>query len=268
VPQALPAAGAAGQDLIPIALNQNAAAYLPPLRVGDRAELLVNGQRTAFRVAALVREIGPACAWIPQAALDRVPGSSARLANAFFIRLEPGLAATPAGRAAYAACESALLPLGAKIELALPQAEFDSALGGHIWTLIYALGFMALIIAIVGLLGLAAAMGSSVLERTREIAVMRSIGGTPATIRGLVLGEAGLQALLGLVLALALSLPLSLVLGNLIGMMSFKIPLQTTVDPAGILIWTAILVVGGLAASLLAAGRAAAGSVHAALAYE
>lgn len=43
--------------------------------------------------------------------------------------------------------------------------------------------------AVVGLLGLAAAMSTNVTERTREFAIMHTIGATPAAVRSMVLSE-------------------------------------------------------------------------------
>src|SRR5438034_11259984 len=51
---------------------------------------------------------------------------------------------------------------------------------------------MALLLAFVGGLGLTATMSINVLERTREIGVMRAIGATDGAILGLVVGEGNL----------------------------------------------------------------------------
>ena len=51
-------------------------------------------------------------------------------------------------------------------------------------------GATAAVNKLVGLLGLGSAVGMSVLERSREIAVMKTLGATPKTIRRLILSEA------------------------------------------------------------------------------
>jgi putative ABC transport system permease protein len=52
--------------------------------------------------------------------------------------------------------------------------------------LIATLIVLAAVMGAVGLLGLASTMSINVLERTRELGVMQSLGATPATIRRMV----------------------------------------------------------------------------------
>ena len=65
----------------------------------------------------------------------------------------------------------------------------DNALSGHVYILIFALIMMSVIMAVVGVLGLMSAMGTSVIERTREFGVMRAIGGRSGTVMRNVISE-------------------------------------------------------------------------------
>lgn len=69
----------------------------------------------------------------------------------------------------------------------------------------------------VGLAGLLTALLSSVEERRREMAVLRSVGARPVHVFGLIVGEAGFVTLLGAVLGLALLYVLQLAAEPLLG---------------------------------------------------
>jgi putative ABC transport system permease protein len=82
----------------------------------------------------------------------------------------------------------------------------------------YALEIIAVIVA---LLGIANTLLSGILERTRELAVLRAIGGTPAQIGRLILWESGLLGLAGTILGLGAGLVLSVLLIEVINKQSF-----------------------------------------------
>ena len=82
----------------------------------------------------------------------------------------------------------------------------------------YALEIIAVAVA---LLGIANTLLSGILERRRELAVLRAIGGTPAQVGRLILWESGLLGLAGTVLGLGAGLVLSLLLSEVINKQSF-----------------------------------------------
>ncbi len=62
---------------------------------------------------------------------------------------------------------------------------------------------MAVLLAVVGALGLAGSMSINVLERTREIGVMRAVGATGRAVRGIVIGEGALIGVLSWIIGVA-----------------------------------------------------------------
>lgn len=252
-------------NIRPVILNQNALALFPKATIGSIISLIIDSQARNFTLIAIVQEISPSCAWVRPGDFASLIGSSESVSNSFYIAFAPGLA----NRATLAAtAEAILINLGGSVELSLPESEFDSALGNHVLILIVALAAMAVLIGLVGLLGLSATMGTSVLDRTREIGIMRAIGAQPMRILRLILGEAALQALGGLVFAGLLSLPATLILGNFIGLMSFRVPLDFSLNASGIIICALVLPLGALLATFGSARLAAKLSVRSALAYE
>jgi putative ABC transport system permease protein len=65
----------------------------------------------------------------------------------------------------------------------------QAALDGHVLVLAEALIAIAVLTGFVGLLGLASAMSTNVIERTREFAVLHVIGATGPAVRGIVVTE-------------------------------------------------------------------------------
>jgi putative ABC transport system permease protein len=74
---------------------------------------------------------------------------------------------------------------------------------------------LAAIALVVACLGIANTMYTAVLERTREIGVMKALGARSGDVRGIFLSEAGLIGLIGGVAGLVLAALVSLI-GNLI----------------------------------------------------
>jgi putative ABC transport system permease protein len=134
-----------------------------------------------------------------------------------------------------------------------------------ITTILYA---VALLIALVGGMGLAGTMSLSVMERTREIGVMRSVGARTKTLRSMFITEGLLIGLLSFVIALPLSLPATVAFDNLLaGALRFS-PFTFVVSPTGSPIWLALVAVISIVSSLMPAQRATQISIREALAYE
>ncbi len=126
---------------------------------------------------------------------------------------------------------------------------------------------MSALMAVVGLLGLASAQGASVAERTREFGVMRAIGGTKAVIIRNIIAEGVFVSWMSLVLAALLALPLAAAIGDLVGTLSFGLPLPLRLSLPALGLWLAILTGGAIAASLAPALSAARLTIRETLAY-
>ena len=138
----------------------------------------------------------------------------------------------------------------------------------HMGVLVNSLLAISILMGLVGALGLMSAMSMNVIERTREIGVLRAIGATPKKIRGLVINEGLLIGIISILIALGLSLLLSFYMGRLIGDMAFRTPLPLSVSSVAMMIWVLIIVAGSIAATMYPAGRAVKITTREALSYE
>ena len=126
---------------------------------------------------------------------------------------------------------------------------------------------MAVVIAVVGGVSLSGVLSINVLERRREIGVMRAIGASSLQIFRLLVGEGLLLGWLSWLIALPLSIPAgSLLTYGLSAIMGGELTYKYS--PAGILYWLAIITVLSIVASILPARGATRISVRESLAYQ
>jgi putative ABC transport system permease protein len=127
---------------------------------------------------------------------------------------------------------------------------------------------MAVLTAIVGSIGLAGTMSMNILERTREIGIMRAIGATDGILLRLVIVEGMLVGLLSWVLGSLLAFPISKALADAITLAIFGSPSTFGVSLNGFVIWLAAVFVLSVVASVLPARNAARLTIREVLAYE
>ena len=135
-------------------------------------------------------------------------------------------------------------------------------------TLVIFLLIMAVLTAFVGSIGLTGTMSINVLERTREIGVMRTIGAVDAMIMQSVIVEALVIGLITWVLAIGLSFPISSLLLKIVGQAMMGSVLRLSFTPLGILIWLGVVMILSVVASIMPARNAARLTINEVLAYE
>jgi putative ABC transport system permease protein len=127
---------------------------------------------------------------------------------------------------------------------------------------------MALLTAFVGSIGLTGTMGMNVLERTREIGVMRAIGAVDFEVIKSVVIEGMMIGLITWVLAIGLSFPISELLLNIIIEAMMGSAMEVVFTPLGIYIWLGVVIALSFFASILPARNAARLTINEVLAYE
>lgn len=251
-------------DADAVVLNQVTRAQLTA-HVGDRIELATNGRIASWRVVGIVQEVGAqSIAYVTEESFAKAVGETGQ---ASLVRVTTADHSVAGRTAVLRDVEHALAAALVPVALSLPLTELRAALDGHVLILVGTVIFMAILMAIVGSLGLSTAMSISVLERTREFGIMRVLGATPGMVRRIVVTEGVALGALSWLLAIVLSLPLSAAVGSLVGSISFQLPLPLVVSPLGVLIWLLIAVVGSAAASAAPARGASRLTVREALAY-
>jgi putative ABC transport system permease protein len=127
---------------------------------------------------------------------------------------------------------------------------------------------MAVLLAVIGGLGLMGTMSINVLERTREIGVMRAIGASNRSVRRIFMVEGMLIGSLSWVIGTILAYPFSRFLSQVIGEQFLSAPLNYTFSLYGAGIWLAVVLILSALASFLPAWNASRLTVREVLAYE
>jgi putative ABC transport system permease protein len=120
----------------------------------------------------------------------------------------------------------------------------------------------------VGGIGLASTMAINVVERGRELGVMRSVGATSLVIACIRVVERLLIGVLSWLLAVPLSYPGARAFCQVVGLKLMELPLDFRYPVRSVVLWLVIVVVLSTLASLWPVLRATRVSVREVLAYE
>lgn len=111
------------------------------------------------------------------------------------------------------------------------------------------------------------ALSIGVVERTKEIGVLRAIGARSRTITGMMVMEGVLQGLLSWLIAVPLSFLVAKPMADLLGKVMFNANLDYAYNFPAVGIWLAIILVISILASAVPARSATRVSVRESLAY-
>jgi len=157
---------------------------------------------------------------------------------------------------------------GLRVANAEAGREFTESTTEYIGILITVLLAMAGLTAAVGSIGLAGTLSMNVLERSREIGVLRAIGAYDRVIVGMVLGEGLLIGLLSFAGSSLLALPISFGLTQIISRSIFGSNATLSLSIHSFAIWFGLVITLASLASLLPAKSATRLTVREVLAYE
>jgi|YNPBryantNP2012_1023418.scaffolds.fasta_scaffold07447_2 putative ABC transport system permease protein len=256
-------------DTAAVVINDDLLESEPDIQVGDRIQLKIGEAKRWFTVVGITsKHLSGARVYMT---LEEYGKFTGRMNQADVIRLraEPGKLAAPQVQAQIAAeLETRFNNAGLSEQTASTQNTLFSTFTRPFNIILIVLIIMATILSIVGGLGLTGVMGLNILERTREIGVLRAIGATNASVFQVVIVEGLVVGLISWALGAVVSLPSGFLLAGAV----VKAVLQATVhyrySPWGLLLWLAIVVLIGVFASLTPARSAARLTVREVLEYE
>jgi len=252
-------------DTDAVVLNQMALRQLPGVGVGDSITLGLEGRPTRWQVVGVVQEIGlGAGAYVTDETFARAGNLVGRARS---LRLVTATSDDTATAAVLRSVERSLQESGVGVATTLNAVDLRTGLDDHVLLLIVSLVVTAALMAIVGVLGLTSTMSTNVVERTREFGVMQTIGGTPRTVRSMVVSEGVFIGVLSWVFAIVLALPLSVLVNGMVGRPLFNVPLPLVSTLLTMLIWLAVVLIGSAVASAVPAWRASRLTVRETLAY-
>jgi len=234
----------------------------PESAVGTTVTLRIGSQVSEWTVVGVVPSV-LASAFVTREAWAALRGDALLTRAVVSLAGRDLVAQSEARRAIHASLSAAGLRVGSALVM-----ESRASVEDHLLLVADFLSAMGWLILVVGGLGLATTMSLAVLERTREIGVLRAIGARHGAIHLIIQGEGLVVAVLSWLLAIPLSIPMARVLGDAFGRIFFRTPLALAPDPRGVVAWLAVVVMVSLLACAWPAWRATRISARAALAYE
>lgn len=150
----------------------------------------------------------------------------------------------------------------------LTGAELTAQSRASLNLIILLLLIMAVLVAFVGGLGLMGTMSMNVLDRTREIGVLRSIGSVSGSIFQLVTVEGIFVGLISWLFSTVVAIPVASLLGSTLGSTLMNVSLYYRYSFQGVAFWLVIVLVLSALASLIPARSAIRLTIRDVLAYE
>ena len=259
-----------GRDLLPgdvdaVVVNTSLATISPQMKVGSIVSFRVGPELTSWHVVGIAREFffSPPVAYIPQTFMDqRHPGMRT---NAFLALDKTDYVSINSVKDDL---ERSLKREGVRILGSTSQADFRFAVDQHMLMIYVILVVISGIIMAVGGLGLATTMSLNVMERRREMGVIRAIGARSSTVWLIIVTEGIVVGGLSWALAALAAWPVSKFVGDALVRQMFNSTLDFSFQLQGLFIWLALSICLSAVASFLPAWSASKITVREALTYE
>ncbi|HRJ58052.1 MAG TPA: ABC transporter permease [Anaerolineales bacterium] len=240
----------------------------PDLKVGDWLTIDIDGKKTDWLIVgtySITGNVSPPLLYVNYEYLSMLVGQPEM---AYSLRIVTSQHDSATQRRINDQIQAAFEERGIQIQSTQLGADFIRDQKAQTDILVYFMLVMATLIAIVGGLGLMGTMSINVLERTREIGVMRAIGASNGDIQAIVITEGMVIGILSWAISIFLSIPITNVLCYGVGMAILTAPMPPVFGASGIIAWLIFTIVLGTLASALPARRASSLTVRDTLAYE
>ncbi|MGV8082075.1 MAG: FtsX-like permease family protein [Coriobacteriia bacterium] len=248
-----------------IVVNSDLVNAEPNLAVGDTVRLTMQGEESDWRIVGIVEgQLYGSIIFFDRSALAESLGAEG-LGTQLVARGD--IHTEQSQQQLAAALETGLDDAGLPVSGSETQIAQRETVAGQLGILVTFLVIMAALLATVGVIGLTGTMTINVLESTREIGVMRSIGAAHRSIFGIYITEAVVVGVMAWALGALLSWPLSVGLVRVLAdAMGLNLVYQFSWSGVGI--WLVAVIAIAALASLIPAWNASRVSVRDAIAYE
>jgi putative ABC transport system permease protein len=234
--------------------------------VGDDIVLKIEGDETTWRVVGIMEATPPApMVYVNLPYFTQVVGGTGRAGVVFVVTERHDVAAQSE---LAKVLEKHFEDLGFQASWTQTSATERAQVESQFNVLVMFLLIMAVLLAVVGAIGLMGTMSLNVLERTREIGVMRAIGASDGSVLRIVVVEGIIIGVLSWLIGTLVALPLSRFLSDMVGQSIIEADLSYTFSAEGALLWLALVVILATLASSWPARNATRVTVRDVLAYE
>jgi len=251
-----------------IVMNQMATDdFGEPVEVGRQYRINLNGRSVQVRLVGIVKEFDAPKIYIDKAQFDEYANSEHRINSLMFVANDRSYEHVTKLKQDI---EKRVAGTNFDVLYVMSQTERAKIIYDHLKIILTLFTLLSTLVLVVGALGMAAATSTNILERTREIGVMRAIGATPKIVYRLFEVEGAMVSVTGIILGLLLSLPLSLYAAKFFGklILGGNVSLSFAFSYIGLATTLMITLVFGWLASRIPARKAVSISNREALTYE
>ena len=248
--------------VVPSGLFQNE----PDLGLGKNIVLKIYGKERSFKIVGTY--VGTTFASIIYANYDYIARVANRVGQADSLLVTTQSHDPASVDATSNALEQYFERIGLRVSsvttLTNERAEAEVAFDAIVALLLV----MAILLALVGGLGLMGTMSINVLERTREIGVLRAIGAPNRGVAQVFIVEGITIGMLSGLLGALLAIPMSQGLNQAVGGAMMGVPLTYSYSMPGLWLWLVVVLILSALASFIPARNASRMTVREVLAYE
>ena len=249
-----------------LVINSDVLKKMPELKPGSKVTLKVAGKKTEWTIVGVVKGVmaGPTgyinYPYFSQAIREMGRASSVQIQT---IRHDKEFQIQAARL-----MEQHMKKVGMRVNFLQTTQELKEMILAQFNVIVTFLLIMAGLLGIVGALGLAGTMSINVVERTREIGVMRAIGAGDRDVLQLVMVEGVMIGCLSWIMGLVLALPVSKFMSDQVGNLFIQAPLTFRFSFFGAGLWLLIVLLVSALATWWPARNASKISVRESLSYE
>jgi len=256
-----------GSAKLEFVTNQGAAPAFKPLIIGNSYPITVGSNEVSAKLVGVVREFD-----IPRIYLDLEKFNALANPDGLVNNLLVSLSDRSYDSVIQAKrqIEKAIETQGMDVIIVISQAEWAKVIFDHLNIILMVILFLSLLVLSVSAMGMGSAMGINVMERTREIGVLRAIGATPKIIMRLFVMEGFIISALSVALGLLLALPMSVLAAKFFGelILGENTPLDFAFSKMGFTITLVVTLLFGYIASRIPASKSTNITVREAITYE
>jgi len=258
-----------GENLPQVVINEDLVDVEKRVKVGDQIVIKVGDRKQEYQVIGLVsKHLSGARVYIDFSTFGKLTGRPNQIDQVRVLSNPAKISPPEKQHAIASALENYFKNAGLSDSTSTIQNDYFGNFTDIFGIILFVLVIMAGILAVVGGLGLTGSLGMNVLERTREIGVLRAVGAANSAVLQVVIVEGMLVGLLSWLFGALISAPTSVVLANAVIQAVFESQASYQYSYLGLLVWFVIVMLIAVLASLVPARNATRLRVREVLDYE
>ncbi len=240
-----------------IVINQNIAKKLPETSIGDTIKLTLNKKTEMFVLSGIVSYIGGPTAFINQSART----SQNNPINTIYIKEK-------LTKEENKKLIQVLEENGVYIASIKSADDATKILSDHLEIIFLLMALLTSVVIFISINGIILSVTSNIIERKREIAILKTIGATAKDLFRLLSYEVLFISIFAWLLAVIISIPISRFVTSYLGKLLIETPLQLALSINTYFIALPFLLAIGIAAATIPIWKFSKSSIHEAMTYE